>query len=160
NWYEPGHNQWVYCATHERYRRVPGGDPARGAAEGQGGTPDRLTAPTLAESLKAATDGKARVVSLSFKDRAAVLPGGKRPAPSSWPAGATGTSVPQSHARGSAPRGVDEFTRRKVADRWLGQKWERLRSDLDYAARSGPDDAPGEGKGAGKGEAFQGVTFP
>ena len=43
----------------------------------------------------------------------------------------------------------------KVADRWFGKPWERLRPQLDYTRLAGPDDAPGEAFGFyGQGRVF------
>ncbi len=41
---------------------------------------------------------------------------------------------------------VEEFNRTRIADRWLGKDWGRLRPDLDYEKFSSPDDSPGENK--------------
>ena len=43
---------------------------------------------------------------------------------------------------------VDEFNKAKVADQYFGKDWVRFRDDIDYEKWSGPDNGPGEGKGA------------
>src|SRR4029077_17641880 len=92
SWYEQKAGA-IYCVGNDRYDRVPPAKPGttedKPATDGEGKkpkgiSPDRLLAPTLADTLKEATGGQAKVVSLSFKDRSAVLPGGKRPDVCVW----------------------------------------------------------------------------
>jgi hypothetical protein len=58
---------------------VDDGQNAVLGASGQFASPLVLRVPTVADELERETSGQARTVSLSIKDRAAVLPGGKRP---------------------------------------------------------------------------------
>jgi hypothetical protein len=156
-WYDVETNALVYCAAAPRYALVP--SPPKDAERDpkkkeQGGTPERLLAPTLADALKAATDGKAKVVSLSLKDRSSALPGGKRPDACYWFDTATGNVVTSTYYRDAVHPWVAEFNKERVADQWFGKDWTRFRGDLDYEKLSGPDDAPGEGKGFGQGRTF------
>jgi hypothetical protein len=164
-WYDRAAGTVVSCATDPRYRDVPplphGDGAAERGASGGSGWPGRILAPTLADALKQATEGKARVVSLSFKERSAVLPGGQHPEACYWFETATGRFVTSSYYRDRAHPWVEAFNNARPADAWFGRPWERLRPDLDYARYSGPDDAPGESTGMpGKGGANQGVVFP
>jgi hypothetical protein len=153
-WYDREHKTKVNCVGSERYERVPPAPGGTGATKMYPGvSPERLLAPTLADALKAATGGAARVVSLSFKDRGAVLPGGVRPDACYWFDG--GRFVTSTYYRDRPHDWVADYNAGRAADRWFGRQWTRLRPDLDYRRYSGPDDMPGEGKGAG-----QGVTFP
>jgi hypothetical protein len=93
-------------------------------------------------------------VALSFKDRAAVLPGGRRADACYWLDTNTGTFVTSTYYADQVHPWVTAFNRTRPADRWFGHTWQRLRPDLDYAAYSGPDDVPGEGTGAGQGRTF------
>jgi hypothetical protein len=152
-WFDRTAGSEVSCVGSSRYTLVPalGGDRKKSAGAG----PDRLLAPTLADALKAATAGRARVVSLSFKDRSAILPGGRRPDACYWLDTATGRFVTSTYYRDLPHAWVTAFNAGHPADRWYGQGWDRLRPDLDYRAHSGPDDQPGEGTGT-----LQGRTFP
>jgi hypothetical protein len=140
----------VYCASLPRYRQTP---PSLGRTRG-GPTPERLLSPTLADALKEATHGQGRVVALSLKDRSSVLPGGRRPDACYWVDG-EGRFVTSTYYRERPHEWVTAFNRSGAADRWLGATWDKLRPDLDYERYSGPDDAPGEGKGV-----YQGRSFP
>jgi hypothetical protein len=151
NWYDRAAGAPVYCVASDRYQRVP---PAAGK-KNKGSSPDRLLAPTLADALKEATGGRARVVSLSFKDRSAVLPGGKAADACYWFDNGTGDFVTSTYYRDRLPDWVETFNREHLADRWRGKTWERLRPEVDYQRQSGPDDVEGESTGV-----LQGRTFP
>src|SRR5262249_36399004 len=90
DWYDRAAGAEAYCVSSERYEQVPPKPrPVNTATQKdkkkpKGISPERLLAPTLADALKEATEGKGRVVSLSLKDRSAVLPGGRRPDACYW----------------------------------------------------------------------------
>jgi predicted AlkP superfamily pyrophosphatase or phosphodiesterase len=162
NWFDRTEGEAVYCAAVPRYQRVPLADPAKDNADKPkkskgGGSPDRLLSPTLADALKAATDGKGRVVSLSLKDRGAVLTAGKRPDACYWFDASDGLFVTSTYYRDRAHDWVEEFNKGRPADLWFGRDWRHLRPSLDYAKYSGPDDVTGEGLGVKK---SQGRAFP
>jgi hypothetical protein len=171
-WYDRAAGAEVNCVGNDRYDRVPplareaanprGDEPEEKPAEVvkkkkkyKGVAPDRLLAPTLADALKEATDGRGRVVSLSFKDRGAVLPGGKRPDACYWFDTDDGLFVTSSYYRESPHAWVAEYNEGRPAEAWFGKQWTRLDPHLDYERYSGRDDGPGEGKGSA-----QGTTFP
>jgi predicted AlkP superfamily pyrophosphatase or phosphodiesterase len=158
DWYERSTGDTVNCCRGLRYSNVPPLNPdAKVSAEdgGTSGWPGRLQAPTLSDALKQATDGKSKVVSLSFKDRGAVLPGGQHPDACYWFETATGRFVTSTYYRDKPHAWVDKFNAGRPADAWFNRPWQRLRPDLDYAKYNGPDDAPGEAGGVA-----QGITFP
>jgi predicted AlkP superfamily pyrophosphatase or phosphodiesterase len=158
-WYDRATGEVVYCATSSRAWPVP----LPLIQEGNGlrirtksaGSPERLLVPTLGDALKAATEGKGRVVALSLKDRSCVLPAGKKPDACYWFDTTTGTFITSTYYRDKLHDWVVEFNRGKPADRWFDKQWTRLRPDLDYEKYSSRDDQPGEGKGV-----VQGLTFP
>jgi Type I phosphodiesterase / nucleotide pyrophosphatase len=148
-WFDRTADSSVYCVTSERYERVPprfGGDSVEAdTKKPKGVSPDRLLAPTLADALKEATGGKGRVVALSLKDRSAVLPGGRRPDACYWLDVVNGEFITSTYYRDRLHPWVAEFNRSAAVDTWMGKKWMRLRTELDYEKYSGPDDVVGEG---------------
>jgi hypothetical protein len=152
DWYDRAAGSSVYCVSSERYERVP---PRRRIDKKLlGVSPERLLAPTLADALKEATGGEGRVVSLSLKDRSAVLPGGQRPDACYWQDTLSGQFVTSTYYRDRLHPWVADFNRSGAVDAWMGQTWTHRRSDLDYEKYSGPDD------GAGEGTLLFGRTFP
>jgi hypothetical protein len=141
----------VDCAVIGDFQPVPIGEAA-----GNGGScPLALLAPTVGDALKAATQGRTRVVSLSLKDRSAVLMGGRKPDGCYWFDLWSGGFMTSTYYRNRLADWVADFNRRRPADRWFGKDWTRLRPELDYVRYSGPDDVPAEDRAW-----FQGRTFP
>jgi predicted AlkP superfamily pyrophosphatase or phosphodiesterase len=143
-WWDRTRHELVNCVEGDRYEPVPP-RPAQRGKRPRGVTPESLLAPTVGDALLEATAGKARVVSLSFKDRSAALLGGHHPSACYWLDGTTGRFETSTYYRPAVHRWIDDANRAGVADHWLGSVWERLRPDLDYARYSGPDDVQGEG---------------
>ena len=142
-WYDRSAAEEVNCVTTRRYelvypvRRPPGNQPAPGAS------PERLLVETFADALKAQIGSQARVVTLSLKDRGAVLVGGKKPDVCCW-MDSEGRLVTSRYYRDSVPLWGVEFVASGFTDRWQNQNWDRLRPDLDYTRYVGEDDAVGE----------------
>ncbi len=165
NWSERGGT--VYCAGSARYDMVPYAPPPE-PKDGKRppkevGNPDRLLAETVADVLKA-RHPRSRVFGLSLKDRSAILPTGKHPDGAFWFTGRFSTST---YYAERLPPWVEAFNNSKIADQWFGKDWEHFRRDISYETWSGPDDAPGEGKGVEVKEKddpargwCQGVKFP
>ncbi len=146
DWYDRSRAVQVNCVGDDRYHRVPRyatEAPALAKLTDIGeGCPDKLLAPTLADSLKDATGGKGRVVSLSLKDRGAVFPGGRKPDACYWLDYRTGTFVTSSYYRDAVHPWVTAFNDSRVIDRWFGRKWEPLRPGVDLNRYGIVDDDP------------------
>jgi predicted AlkP superfamily pyrophosphatase or phosphodiesterase len=125
--------------------------PVVGAAD-HFASPRRLEVDTVADVLKRTTNGEARVVSLSLKDRAAIIAGGKRPDLALWYDSRTGEFTTSKYYADAVPAFVAEFQRQHAPTRslvpWLPLDAARLQAEL------GPDDAPGEGNWLGFGKTF------
>ncbi len=162
DWYDRKAAALVYCAGSDRYSFVPPLPPAPPTTSAKAdvaprkpkpvGHPDLMLAETVADVLKRETKGQGKVFGLSLKDRAAILPTGKRPDGAFW---FTGKFVTSTYYTDTLPKWVENFNNSRVADQWFGHDWVRFRGDLNYAAYSGPDDVAGEGRLNGRG-----VTFP
>jgi hypothetical protein len=142
DWYERHAAARVYCVQPLRpYERVP---PMAGAG---GFSPERLLAETVCDRLHAATGGKGRVVSLSLKDRTAVLMAGRKPAAVYCFDSRDGLFHTSAYYRESVHHWVEEFNNSRKVNAWIGRDWTRLQEGLDYTALAGPDDAANEGYG-------------
>ena len=157
-WYERG-TGLVYCVQPTRpYDRVPAppataDKPSRGSETGF--SPERLLSETVGDKLQAATGGKGRVVSLSIKDRTAVLMGGKKPDAAYCFDTRDGKFHTGLYYRDRPHPWVEEFNASGFVNQWVGKKWERFRTDVDFDALAGPDAAEGEAYGFyGQGRVF------
>jgi predicted AlkP superfamily pyrophosphatase or phosphodiesterase len=155
-WYDRRRRRLVTSVADPNVAPVPeSGGLSLLSPRGEGASPWRLRSETVADVLKRHTAGKAKVISLSLKDRSAILLAGQHPDGCYWLDSDRGMFVTSTWYRPRLPRWLSEFNASRPADRWFGQSWHRLRPDLDYRSHSGPDDAPGEAIGA-----LQGREFP
>jgi hypothetical protein len=160
-WYQRDLGAPVYCVASDRDEQLPqpperpGKESKRKGGRVGGASPERLLVPTVGDVLKDASAGRSRIVSLSFKDRSAVLPGGRQADACYWLDTSMGRFVTSTYyPRGRLHPWVAALNESRPADRWFGKEWTRLRPDLDYVQHSGPDDVEGEGKGYGQGRTF------
>jgi hypothetical protein len=155
-WFDRKLKESFDAVASERHTRVP---PPPGRIDPLNpplsASPERLLSPTIADALKDATAGKGKVVSLSFKDRSAVLPAGQKADACYWLDIKTGEFVTSTYYGGDMHSWVRDFNKEKPADQWIGKPWTRLRPELDYVKHAGPDDMEGESTGV-----LQGRTFP
>lgn len=169
SWYDRKSGASVNCVQSARYTRVPPApklvepvEPVEPKKDGEEpkkeaklmGTPERLLAPTLSYSIKEATQGKARVIGLSFKDRSAILPVGSKADAAYWLDSTDGMIITSSYFRDAVHPWVEDFNKKRIADRWFDQDWIKFRKDLDYPKFSGADKVIGEGSGVKQGNEF------
>jgi predicted AlkP superfamily pyrophosphatase or phosphodiesterase len=105
-------------------------------------SPMRLKSNTITDQLKL-TYPKAKVVSMSIKNRGAILPGGHLSDGSYWYDYTTGTFITSTFFKDELPSWVQKFNNKKYADKYLKETWEPI-MDLDAYAESGPDNRPYE----------------
>jgi predicted AlkP superfamily pyrophosphatase or phosphodiesterase len=157
-WYDVDHATSAYCATEDRYTPVPPPPPPKPNETRkkpiEGGSSGRLLAPTLADALKGATQSKGRVFSLSIKDRAAVLPGGKEPDFCLWFSSEQSKWISSTFYK-NPPAWVAKWNEGNPAEKYFDKVWEKLEG-IDHLKYAGPDDGPGEGAI----KAGFGPTFP
>jgi hypothetical protein len=159
DWYDRAAGKDVISVESDRYQPVPPPRPDTGKRRDKkkpyGAAPARLLVPALGDTLKEATGGKGRVVSLSLKDRSAVFLAGKKADACYWFNTGAGAFVTSTYYRDKLHAWVTDYNRARPADGWFGKDWTRLCPDLDYVRHSGPDDVKGEWTGY-----KQGRTFP
>jgi hypothetical protein len=90
---------------------------------GRGASPRRLLVSTVGDELERATGGKSRVIGISIKDRAAILPAGCLADAAFWYDSAQGSFVSSTYYFPDLPAWVKEFNALKTADRYRGAAW-------------------------------------
>jgi predicted AlkP superfamily pyrophosphatase or phosphodiesterase len=115
-------------------------------------SPSALQVETVADVLKRETKGVAKVVSLSMKERGAIIPGGQRPDLALWYDKTTGGFTTSTFYRDSLPLWLVQWQQQNPVAA-LFTSWEA--SDPErYMAELGADNAPGETNSAGVGNIF------
>ncbi len=130
-------NEWFDRETGKVVTSVS--DPATKLLGGNGGagcSPRKLLVSTIGDELKAAARGKSRVIGVSIKDRAAILPSGHSANGAYWFDGATGNFVSSTFYFADLPQWVKDFNAARVPDRYLNAEWKPLVPSPDYAAFS------------------------
>jgi len=126
DWYDRKRGKTVYCVD----------DPS---AETVGGTskpmsPRNLKVTTISDELEMATNGRSKTVSISFKDRAAILLAGHAADTVIWYDNGTGNWVTSSFYAPTKklPDWVAKVNEKKIPDSFSGQSWTPLLPDDAY----------------------------
>ena len=123
NWYDRDRQREIYCVEDLSTRMVANREKASASP---GFSPRNLTASTLGDELRLATDFRAKVISISLKDRAAVLMGGHTPSAAYWYDVGSGRFVTSTYYMPTLPAWVDEFNQQTPVKQYCGQKWQAL----------------------------------
>ena len=91
--------------------------------EHAGVSPRNLKGSTLADQLRFATEGKAKVFGVGIKDRAAIFSTGHSASGAYWYDYATGRFITSRYYRNELPTWVEAFNQRRPADRYYGKDW-------------------------------------
>jgi predicted AlkP superfamily pyrophosphatase or phosphodiesterase len=97
-----------------------------GTVGAEGMSPRRLVGSTLGDEMKLATNGRAKVIGMSYKDRSAILSAGKHPNGAFWFDSATGGFVSSTYYFNDLPVWVKTFNHDQSPDKYFGRKWEPL----------------------------------
>lgn len=122
--------------------------PLLAGGYGTGASPRRFTGTTLADWLRGANP-QTRVLSVSMKDRAAILPIGRSRSDVYWYS-PDGRFLTSTYYRDSLPEWVNRFNDTGMSQRYGGKQWTLL---LPESAYPEPDSVPAESDG-------EGFTFP
>lgn len=147
-WYERETGQVINCVDDASVRSV-GSTSSDGLC-----SPKNLKTYTITDQLKM-TYPNAKVISMSIKDRGAILPGGHLSDGSYWYDYETGRFITSSFFKSELPKWVETFNSERKVDDYMNKTWNTLLK-LDAYGESGPDDSPYEALLPGK----KTPTFP
>jgi predicted AlkP superfamily pyrophosphatase or phosphodiesterase len=141
-WYDKNLKKTINCVNDPQQKPV-GNDEAKGEV-----SPWRLLSSTITDELKLSTQKRAKVISLSFKDRGAILPAGHL-GNAFWYDSKSGKFITSTYYTQTLPGWVDQFNQLGLADKYLSQEWKTL-LPIEQYTESGPDDNPYESRVTGK----------
>ena len=133
DWYQPDLEREVYCVEDHNYNTV-GSDSDNGQM-----SPNRLQATTITDELMLFTQYKSKVLSMSLKDRGAVIPGGHR-GDAFWYDNSNGNFITSTYYMNELPKWVSQFNKRQLADTYLSKTWNTLHNIDTYTASSSDND--------------------
>jgi hypothetical protein len=135
-WWDPIAKAEISCVGDSKTEALPEWP------EGKGRSACRLLLPTLGDCMKAHLGKAAKVVSVSWKDRSAILMAGASADVAAWVEVKTGQLVTNKAYCETAPAWLVAFDQKKLLDSWFGWNWERIGGADAYAGLV--DDRPYE----------------
>ncbi|HEY1339972.1 MAG TPA: alkaline phosphatase family protein [Bryobacteraceae bacterium] len=90
---------------------------------GTGSSPRRMLVDTVGDELKIADNGKSRVIGISLKDRAAILPAGHMADGAYWFDTRSGNFVSSTYYFADLPGWVKDFNATRPADKYQSATW-------------------------------------
>jgi predicted AlkP superfamily pyrophosphatase or phosphodiesterase len=119
-WPDRNENLTHYCTTDSATIQV-------GAGAGQlSMSPRNLKATTIGDELMLSNNFRSRIIAVSLKDRAAILPGGHKPTGAFWYDDKTGKMVTSSWYSNQLPGWVESFNKAGVGDKLMEKSWQTL----------------------------------
>ena len=115
-------NDWWDRASKKRVTSVSDEETKLLGSTGEGSSPNRLLQSTVGDEMKMSGKG-GKVVGVSIKDRAAILPSGHMADGAYWFDGKTGNFVSSTFYFASLPGWVSQFNASRPADKYAGQTW-------------------------------------
>lgn len=142
DWVEQSTGQRVYCTDDSTVKSVGAEGPE--SKEGKM-SPRNLLATTITDELMIATNFRSKVVGVSLKDRAAILPAGHTANGAFWMDDSTGKFITSSFYMSHLPDWVNNFNKEDRIQQLIKNGWNTLYPKNTYG-QSDTDDQPYEGK--------------
>ena len=139
DWFDKTTGKNVYCTADDTVKGV-------GTTSSKVGnhSPRNLWSTTITDELLLATNFKAKVVGVSLKDRASILPAGHNPTGAYWFDDTTGDFVTSSYYINELPKWVTDYNNQKIGENLVKNGWNTLLPIAQYT-ESSPDNSPWEG---------------
>lgn len=125
----------VYCTDDETVRSV-GTDSKAGQM-----SPRNLLVTTIGDELRLATNFRSKVIGVSLKDRASILPAGRTPNAAYWFDYKTGCFITSTYYMDRLPEWVNAFNRKELPRKLLMQDWHTLYPMETYMESTCDDNA-------------------
>lgn len=107
-------------------------------------SPVNLLANTIGDELKLATNFRSKVISVSIKDRGAILPAGHAADAAYWLDGESGKWITSTYYMKELPSWVNQFNKQNLPRKYLQSDWNTLYPIATYI-QSTEDNTPYEG---------------
>lgn len=122
---ETGKN--VYCTADDDMKPVGTDDKKLGSH-----SPKNLWSTTVTDQLMLASNFRSKVVGVSLKDRASILPAGHNPTGAFWFDDSSGNFITSSYYMKELPKWVKDFNGQKVPEKLLANGWQTVLPISEY----------------------------
>ncbi len=116
-------NDWLDRDTEKHVTSVSDPQTQLLGGQGEGSSPRRLLVSTVGDELKMADGRKSRVIGVSLKDRAAILPAGHMADAAYWFDLTTGNFVTSTYYLHELPGWVRDFNAARLSEKYRGVTW-------------------------------------
>lgn len=135
DWYDKKTGKNVYCAEDETVKSV-GSDSKAGKM-----SPRNMLTTTIGDELRLATNMQAKVIGISQKDRASILPAGHTANAAYWYDGSNGAFITSTFYMEQLPAWVTAFNDKKLPEKYLSLDWTTLLPMASYTESMSDDNA-------------------
>jgi predicted AlkP superfamily pyrophosphatase or phosphodiesterase len=143
-WMDQLAGRTVYCTSDSTVQGVGGVTTTDGRM-----SPRNMLVTTVTDELRMATNFRSKVVGISLKDRASILPAGHAANAAFWLEDASGNFITSTYYMNQLPDWATRFNNRKVIDSLISKGWNTLYPINTYK-QSDADNVPYEGKYRGE----------
>ncbi|RRQ45557.1 alkaline phosphatase PafA [Chryseobacterium sp. SC28] len=127
DWTDRDTGKNVYCTTDDSVNPVGTNDRKIGSH-----SPKNLWSTTVTDQLRIASNFRSKVVGVSLKDRASILPAGHNPTGAFWFDDSTGNFVTSSYYMNELPKWVTDFNNQKISEKLLANGWQTALPIAEY----------------------------
>ena len=139
DWVDKLSGKNVYCTSDETVQPVGTSSEKVGKH-----SPRNLWSTTITDQLRLATNFQSKVVGISLKDRASILPAGHNPTGAFWYDDTSGNFVTSNYYMNDLPQWVKDFNAKKLPEKLVANGWNTL-LPIEQYTESSPDNSPWEG---------------
>jgi predicted AlkP superfamily pyrophosphatase or phosphodiesterase len=139
DWFDKTTGKNVYCTSDESVKPV-GSESIKSGSH----SPKNLWSTTITDELMLATNFQSKVVGVSLKDRASILPAGHNPTGAYWFDDTTGNFITSTYYMQELPKWMKDFNAQKNPDQLVKNGWNTLLPISEYF-ESSPDNSAWEG---------------
>jgi hypothetical protein len=115
DWFDRDENKHVTSVSDAKTKMLGG--------TGEGASPHRMLVSTVGDELKMSNNSKSRVIGISLKDRAAILPAGHMANGAYWFDAKAQAFVSSTYYFQDLPGWVKDFNKSRPGDKYRGVKW-------------------------------------
>lgn len=138
DWKDKDTGKNIYCTADAEMKGIGTTSPDVGSH-----SPRNLWSTTITDQLRMATSFQSKVVGVSLKDRASILPAGHNPTGAFWFDESTGDFITSSYYMNNLPEWVKRFNAQKLAEKLVANGWQTLLPIAQYT-ESTRDNVPWE----------------
>lgn len=139
DWTDKQTGKNVYCTTDESVRPVGTTNAKVGSH-----SPKNLWSTTITDELRMATNFQGKVIGVSLKDRASILPAGHTPNGAFWFDDSSGDFITSSWYMNELPQWVKSFNAQNLPEKLVANGWNTL-LPIEQYTESSPDNSAWEG---------------